>query len=279
MMYEIEYVNHLGERLDMNGAGIYIDASAFDDYAWGYNVLNGRVGGFYKEPVEIQAGCSIVSDTDALGVECRNRLYEITEKDVLARKPGRIYCNGWYLRCYVIESSKDLHWYRGSMAQYGLAILAEDPTWILEHAFRFSMDDAGDGLNFPFNFPCNFGNPGSRDQLIENPGFIQAPLRITVYGPAEDPKIVIGGNSYEVKANVKSGGSLVIDGADKTITLKDAYGNTENAFSGRRGIQREGSGSYVFQRLGQGWSSVNWDGSFAFEVTVFEQRGERRCVL
>ena len=43
--------------------------------------------------------------------------------------------------------------------------------------------------------------------------------------------------------------------------------------SGERGAGA-GSGSYVFERLRPGTSSVAWDGSFGFNLTYFQEEGE-----
>ena len=43
--------------------------------------------------------------------------------------------------------------------------------------------------------------------------------------------------------------------------------------SARRGTGK-GGGSYAFQPLTPGVSEVSWDGTFAFDLTVFEQEGE-----
>ncbi|WP_139652777.1 hypothetical protein [Raoultibacter phocaeensis] len=138
----------------------------------------------------------------------------------------------------------------------------------------FSKGDTSGGLNFPFDFPFGFALSGTGSRFVENPGFEPAPIRLTVYGPAKSPVVIIGGNRYEVNAEVKEGGRLVIDGTVKTINVEDAYGRTENVFSKRCGNQREGSGSYVFQKVDPGHQSVTWDGSFAFEVIVFERGSE-----
>ena len=276
MRKQVRYVNHLGEELNLFGDGIYCDSGETHDWEWSYQSLNGYASGFYKAQREFPLTLVIAAGSEERGLALRNRLFEIAEKDVLAKMPGAIHSDGWYMRCYVKASRKDVYWLTGAAAKYELTILADDPTWVREHTVHFTKGDTAGGMNFPFTFPFNFGSPVSGTQQIENPGFIQSPVRITVYGPASHPSVVIGGNRYEVECEVPAGGKLVIDGTEKKITVEDAYGSKENAFHLRRGNQYEGSGSYVFQRIAPGYQLVSWNGSFAFDATVYEQRGEKR---
>lgn len=276
MRKQMRYVNHLGEELNLFGDGIYCNSGETADWEWSYQELNGGIASFNRSVREFPLTMIVISDSDARGRELRNRLFATTEKDVLAKKPGAIHIDDWYMRCYVRASRKDRYWYTGEAADYELTVISDDPVWIMEHRTRFSKGDTAGGMNFPFNFPFNFGAPNAGTQQIENPGFVQSPVRITVYGPASHPSIVIGGNRYEVECEVPAGGRLVIDGIGKTITLEDAYGRKENVFSKRRGIPCEGSGSYVFQRLSPGHQAVSWDGSFAWDAIVYEQSSERR---
>lgn len=276
MKKEVRYVNHRGETVDLFGGGIYCDSGETADWEWSYQELNGGVASFYRPVREFPLTLIVVPGSEQRGFELRNRLFEVAEKDVLAKTPGALWIDGWYMRCYVRASKKDRYWYTGAAAGYEITVVSDDPVWTMEHTTSFSKGDTSGGLNFPFGFPTNFGAPSTLDNLIDNPGFSLFPVKIAVYGPASNPRIVIGGNRYEVECEVPAGGRLVIDGIGKTITLEDAYGRKDNAFSRRRGIQREGSGSYVFQRLSPGHQAVSWDGSFAWDATVYEQSSERR---
>jgi hypothetical protein len=276
MRKKVNYVNHLGETLDLHGGGIWCDSGELADWEWAAKTLNGRTAGLYREQRTIPFNLIIVGHTEQHGLELRNALFETMEKDAIVSKPGRLYVDGWYLKCIAIYSRKDLYWVTGKAAKYEIGLLADDPVWTKEHSFSMSKDGTGTGLNFPYNFPYNFAGSSKEASYINNPGIMGAPVRMTIYGPASNPYVIIGKNRYEVEAEVKSGGKLVIDGTEKTITLYDEYGNAENAFSKRRGLQRQGSGSYVFQPVAPGENLVSWNGSFAFDVVLFEQRSERR---
>lgn len=276
MRKKVSYVNHLGETLDFGGGGIWCENGEPADWEWTAKTLNGRTSGLYRKQRTIPFNLIIVGTNEQHGLELRDALFEIMEKDAIAAKPGRLYVDGWYLKCIAVSSKKDLYWLTGEVAKCEIGLLADDPVWTKEHKLSLSKDGTGTGLNFPYNFPYNFTGSSKEASYINNPGIMGAPVRMTVYGPASNPYVIVGKNRYEIEAEVKSGGKLVIDGTEKTITLYDEYGNAENAFSKRRGVQRQGSGSYVFQPVAPGENLVSWDGSFACDVVLFEQRSERR---
>ena len=276
MRKKVGYVNHLGETLDLHGGGIWCDSGELANWVWVAATLNGRTAGLYRSQRTIPFSLIIVGQTESRGLELRDALFETMEKDAIAGKPGRLYVDGWYLKCIVVYSRKDLYWVTGKAAKYELGLLADDPVWTKEHSYSLAKDGTGNGLNFPYNFQYNFAGSSKEASYVDNPGIVGAPAKITVYGPASNPHVIVGGNRYEVEAEVKSGGKLVVDGNEKTITLYDEYGNSSSVFSKRRGVQRAGSGSYVFQPVPPGENLVSWDGSFAFDIVLFEQRSERR---
>lgn len=269
----MKYVNHLGAEFDFDAPGVYTHRDAIRDYSWDITLLNGYISTARRAQASIPLEVSIVMPANEC-VDVKERLCSVLDADPLAGCTGRLYDGAWYIECVLQSSSKSLWWYDDNAAQCSLAFLAIEPVWVREHIHLYSRGDTSGGLNFPFDFPFGFNVAGLGSRLLENPGYEPSPLRLTVYGPAKSPAVVIGGNRYEVDVDVKEGGKLIIDGGRKTIVVEDVYGRKENAFSQRRGIQREDSGSYVFQRIEPGHQAVSWDGSFAFEAIAFERRSE-----
>lgn len=276
MKKSIEYVNHLGERVNLFGDGIYCDSKGLDDWSLGYSTLGGRSFGFRRSQKTLNLSLKVITKSKEEGFRARNRLFEVAEKDIMAETPGRLIYDGWYVHCWLVESEKDMYWFTGKAAEYQIKALVDDPAWVKEHELSMSKDGTGTGLNFPYNFPYNFAGSSKEASYINNPGIMGAPVRMTIYGPASNPRVIVGGNRYEVEVEVKGSGKLVIDGMGKTITLYDEYGNSSSVFSKRLGVQRQGSGSYVFQPVAPGENLVSWDRSFAFDIVLFERRSERR---
>ena len=269
----IAYVSSKGERIDFCEGGPWHAVSTdLFDMDVPYVLGNGAILGF-----------SDGARTNALGVrlkcgssEERDRLFDIITTDIANETPGTIYLGDWYSAGYVIGAAVTRwHISEGTLSA-DLGLLRTTRFWTCDHSQFLQRGDRGIGLNFPFNFPFNFWGRTANGSHVSTESAIPAPVTLTIYGPAQNPRVSIGGNAYEIEGNVVEGGKLVIDGIAKTITLLDEWGNSENAFSKRRGTQREGSGSYIFHRLPQDIHPVTWDGSFAMTITVHERREERR---
>ena len=269
----MRYLNHLGAVFDFDAPGIYTHRDALRDYSWDITLLNGRIASAKRAEVSIPIVVNFVMSPAKCNA-AKERLRAVLDADPIAGKTGRLYDGAWYVACILQSSSKALWWYGDDTARCNLSFLASEPVWIREHASSFSRGDTSGGLNFPFDFPFGFELTGDGSRFVENPGLEPSPVKLTIYGPAKSPVVIIGGNRYEVDVEVKEGGRLVIDGMSKTIDVEDMYGRKENAFSRRCGNQREGSGSYVFQKLDSGHHAVTWDGSFAFDAVVFERGSE-----
>ena len=104
----------------------------------------------------------------------------------------------------------------------------------------------------------------------------RAPLKFTIYGPAVNPAIRIDGNWYRVDLTISEGGYLVVDplAVPRAVTLVNADGSTVDAFSKARRGEGLGGGEYIFQPASAGTHEVEWDKSFGFDLTWYEEEGE-----
>ena len=72
------------------------------------------------------------------------------------------------------------------------------------------------------------------------------------------------------------GGYLVVDplATPRSVTLVAADGSTTDAFAKARRGNGSGSGEYIFQPASPGVHEVEWDRSFGFDLTWYEEEGE-----
>lgn len=272
------YVNHRGVSVNLNGDGLYIKMGETADWEVSHKELNGKISSFRNGQRTIPLIVSEVCDTEDEGFRKRDELFEVASADIEALKPGKLWIGDWYIAGYMVSSSKAAHWHTGRIAEYSIEFLTDAPLWTREHVSSFWAPNKGStgSLDYPHNYPYNYRARTVYNRVLENPGIALAPIRLVFFGPVDVPRATINGNSYEVAAPLAAGDLLVVDGMDKTATLVRNGGGVENVFGKRVGIQKEGSGSYLFQRIPPGLSSVNWSGKFGFDATVYEQRMERR---
>lgn len=132
MLDRITYINHLNEKVVFGEDGIYANYNELRNYEWDYDYENGVISNFRhtikpkKLPVEIAA----LSESD--GIQKKNRLFEIFEKDVLAEKKGRLVIGDYYYKCYITASKKSNYLFNKNRLSLELTVTSDSQFWIKE---------------------------------------------------------------------------------------------------------------------------------------------------
>lgn len=276
-MSSLKYVNHINEEIDLSSEWYLQNGDNLQSWQRSRTSLNGKT--IAITPLAQQKTFALaMSSRESNGLLLRDKLYDIVSVDADECKPGKLYMDDWYVTGYVSQSSISLHQYAQDVAMFDFVFESDDPYWTCEH--HFSSGDATNlGLDYPHDYPHDFGNALTRIE-INNPDVVPSKFKLIIQKQCSNPSITIGNNNYQVDVNLEDGELLVIDtmtdGTKKTITKKSSSGVGTNVFRYRHGIQRKGSGSYIFEPIPSGISLVNWDGTFAWDLTIYERRLQRR---
>ena len=206
-----------------------------------------------------------------------DELRRLADRDVAMATPGTLAVDGWSQRAY-ITAAEPSSISRAHMAA-DLTVVLLDGVWRKGHTVAFEQLTAtsGDGefLDLPYDLPYDLGVPSTR-RYVDVGEWGAAPLRFVVYGPCVNPAVRIDGNWYRVDVTVPDGGYLVVDplATPRSVTLVAADGSTADAFAKARRGNGLGSGEYVFQPASPGVHEVEWDRSFGFDLTWYEEEGE-----
>jgi len=250
-----------GDAISLDGPLSYVGAgSGLRSRNWNRAITNKAVRGLSlgvrEVKVEVMAYDQAADD-----------LRRAADADNSAKTPGTLTVDGeWNMRCFIVASELSEAYYEAVRLKLTLALV--DPCWWREKSRHFVTGlDAG-GIDHPYDYPHDLSFAvGSGTLDVDSPQ--GAPCSITFYGPCTNPYVVIGGNRYEVDVSVNSGYTVVIDalGSRPTVERIDNQGNRESVFSYAERDGGLGGGSYAFQPLPHGVSTVEWSGAFAFDVT------------
>lgn len=282
MLEKIKFVNHIREEISWGEQGIYINSNDLHDYSWDFTSDNNRISSFNKGVVTKAVPIIICCSSEDEGIEVRNRLLEISEKDVLAVQHGKIIIGDYYLKCYVTGSKKSNYLLSKKYMETTLTVATDYPQWIKETLISFRMngeviseaEETGSGkrnLDYQVDFPYDYMSE-MKGKTLDNTGFTGVNFRLTVYGAAINPVIYMGGHCYQVDCHIEENEYLTIDSITKTILLTKQDGTVENHFHHRN---RE---SYIFEKIPPGINIVNWDHTFGFDVIMFEERSEPKWI-
>lgn len=270
MLEKLIYKNHVNESLEFGSGGLYVNQNDLRDFAWEITSKNDRISGFKKGIVSKTLPIIIKTDTVAEGIQLRNRLFEVAEKDVLAVKHGRIIIGDYYLKCFITESKKSNYLINKGYMTIEVVVTTDFPHWIKETTTQFNyFATVSEGANLDYNrdFPSDYASNMLGTTLV-NTNFVPTNFVLRIYGACNSPAVTIVGHKYAVNVNLGANEYLTIDSVNKTITKTGASGITENCFNLR---DRD---SYIFEKIPVGNLNVSASGDFKFDVTLLEERSE-----
>lgn len=268
-LIKLQYRNHLNETVDVGTGGIYAGSSNLRDYKWEVTKRGNKISALSRKVTERKLPLIIAAATEAEANSIRNRLMEVTEKDVLAMQPGRIIIGDYYYRCYVTQSTKKKYNHSARHLVVELVLTTDKPVWLKETASVFSPQAATayEYLDSPYDYAIDYA-PSIAAQQLNNTGFTDSDFCLMLLGPCENPSVTINGHVYQVNASAESGEYITVDSSEKTIVLTAVDGTQTNLFNSRN------KKSYIFEKIPAGVNAVLWDGSFCFIVVLLEERSE-----
>ena len=272
MLENFIFENHLGQKLIGLENGVYLNSNDLRDYSWNYDTLNGRISRFYKSMKNRKIPLIVYCDSDEKAVDIKNRLFELSETDIEAKKPGKIYIGDYYLNGYITESKKSDYNLKKRLCRIELTFTSEDDKWysMKKHTFVSGDDEAisiGGNTDYPYDYALPLKGRNIVCDTVNKSAF-----QLLIYGEAVNPSVIIGGHTYAINGSVGKGETLLIDSLTKTITLTTAYGTQINWFDKRNREQ------YIFEPIPAGQNAVSWLGTFGFDLTVIEQRSEPKWI-
>ncbi len=273
MLEKFKYINHIGEVLEFGKAPLFVNENDLRNFSWVVDTMNDKISGFSKGIVSKTIPIIIKCNSKAEGLAMRDHLFEVFEKDIIAKQYGKIVVGDYYLRCFVTDSSKSGYLTSAEYMELELVIQTDLPNWAREITTNFLTTSTDEGfLDFPYDFPYDFKNGLSVGEVY-NAGLISTDFKITIYGVVVNPVIYIGNHEYSVNVEVAKGEYLTIDSVQKTIILTKNNGTKVNCFNLRN------RSSYIFQKIPSGVSTVaTGDVDFSFSITLLEDRSEPRWI-
>lgn len=272
MLEKFKYENHLGEVLEFGADSLFANENDLRDFSWSVTSANDKISGFKKGIVTKTIPIIMKCKTSAEGVALRNRIFEVFEKDVLAKRHGRIIIGDYYLKCFVTDNTKSGYLIKNDLMHLGIKVQTDFPEWVKETTILFRPDSTSEGenafLDFPFDFPFDFRN-GLSTGTLTNPAFVSSNFRIVIYGAVSSPVIFIGNHKYAANVDIATGEYLTIDSTEKTVVLTKNNGQKVNCFNLRD------KDSYVFEKIPSGQNAVtSTNEGISFDVVLLDERSE-----
>lgn len=267
MHEKIKYINHLGEIIEFGSGDYFINESELHDYSWSYSSDNDVVTDFQRT-VTSKSLPIIISGKN--NKELKNKFFATVEVDVLTAQKGALWYGDYYYSCYVTQSKKsDYINYDGSLT-VNLTVTTDTPYWLREITTKFRTESGGtDVLQYPKQYPYKYTDYNERCTVTNNT-LAAAPFQLIIYGPCENPEILVGSQKYKVNVKLTAGEYLILTAVEKnkTIVKIGIDGTQTNCFNNREKTIN------VFAPIPNGTFDVSWSGNFVFDLIVYDRRSE-----
>lgn len=270
MLEKMTYENHLGEKLEFGTFPLFVNYNDLRDFAWEITSKNDRIASFRKGIVTKSLPVIVNCKSEDEGFAIRNRIFEVTEKDVLAEQHGRIIIGDYYLKCFITGSRKTDYLISNGYMTLEMTVQTDFPAWVKETGINLRKGTEADiaFLDYPIGFMHDYMNVQCNGTVV-NPNFMPSNFRMVIYGEVINPTLFIGGHKYNVDVELLTGEYLTIDSANKTIVLTRYNGEKVNCFSKRN------RDSYVFEKIPTGGNLVTMPNeSMNVDITLLDERSE-----
>ena len=274
----IVYENSAGEQIRLDRQGFYADEGTLHDFVWDYNYSGypdgsgGSISLFSRHEKTKRFDVSAHGYSSAETEDLLNRLHNITEYDVRQKSPGKLWLNNQYLSCYVVNSEiikKSKHLF---FVTKRLTILPIIPYWCMDVTKNFIKGGASSvspyGKKYNGRYPYKYGTGYSQTVLDNTVGSWETPMILTIYGPAVNPSLSIGGNTYTLNTTLAANERAVIDQLRKKIYKIGTTGSRSNLFNTRDKTND------IFKYAPIGMVPVLYNGDYSFDITLVHQRSE-----
>ena len=276
-MREIYYINSRGDRINLDRWPYRIKNTDIQSWEWDYDAVNiGSVGGkisrVFRNVAEKTVTVTVCTQNGnpAQKLQDLKVLYEGLEYDTAVGNMGKFYIGQEYMQCIFIESHKTTSEDIPNAVDIEYTVVSPYPMWCHEETINFyeyRTQVGENGLNYPYNYPYNYTANLSQNYL-DNTNYRPNDFEMVIYGPINDPSVIIGDTTYALNADIGSGEYAVINSREKTAYKVGNNGVITNLFNSRSKNQS------IFTKIPAGKNQVIYSGVFAFLITLFHERSE-----
>lgn len=290
---KLYYENSLGTRIDLSGDIYQMDVETLLDYSWkydetSYNNTNSKISRFYRNSQDKPVTITVYADSpDELLTNMEN-FYKVTEQDVVSNMSGVLILylselEQYSFECFLTDVDNEI-WHKKIQFMNGKYAMNKQvtfhspyPFWVREVFKQFlptgREESESDFLDYPYNYPYDYlpNAGGIRTWVVDH--FSASQFIMRMYGPAENPRLLVNGYPYQILDSLEQNEWFVIDSRSNTVLKRLSNGTWENAFDSRNKVNS------VFEPIPSGQLTLTWSGTFGFDIRLFLERSQPRWLF
>lgn len=280
---EIYYVNHKDQKIDFMNGNYDIEKSSLFSHEWEYETQT--LSRFGEKITQLSKKAQKKDLTVHVGnhglVSCEkayNQLLDITEADNFEIKPGKLYVDNSYLKCFVVTSEPKYFVPGIKTISCELGLIASYPFWITEQHVKISAISDNEtseetGVKtYPYTYSYKYPSLKTETNVYVD-HYTESDFKLTVYGPTTSVLININGYPYEVMYPLEAGEYMVIDSRpftpkEEKLYVVRANGTRENIFH-YRSVEHS-----VFKKIPPGTIKIDYPRNYGVDLIIYKERSE-----
>ena len=239
-----------------------------------------KIIGFENEKIKQYQIPLYISALGAEGVELRNRVHEVFERDIDyknnnpdTQESGKLFIGDYYLKCFISGSAPSGYLRNNKILKKQLTVTTDSPVWVKEDNYLFlSVDTLDSEKRYAYKYPYIYNKAIYRAQYLLNPNVKSANFKIVFEALTgfviSNPYILIGENTYRFNITLNEGEKLIINSKSKSITFVDSNGREIDALYARD------KSSDVFKKIQKGKNLISVSAYTRVHLTLFSERSE-----
>lgn len=272
----LRYVASSGRSYNLRSDTLRTRSSAnFHKWSWDVDAVSlkhgTRVTAFTRPAAVYEATLSLFGaskEKQAL----LEALHDDFELDIRNLTPGRLIWNEYYIECFAISSTMKPD-DSNMIVDNTVSFYCPHPFWIKEETKSFYAQVSSEEetfLDYPFDYPYDYSSRRSGSATWQTGFPFKSDFKMVIYGPVENPRVVINGHAYQIMDVLGASEHVVIDSKQGTIEKTTASGQKVNAFDLRNKAES------VFEQIPKKTLQISWPATFGFDLTLYEERSEPR---
>lgn len=256
MRDEVKYVNHKGQTINLNGDGVFSNYKEAFSYAYelrnGKNIITEK--SFEMLMIAIGGGNTI------------NKIIDIFSADTINNQYGKLYINGWYIRCRHVGLPAVVA-YDEERTKVSLSFYAPSFEFTKGRLITLSEEitSTEEFLDFPFGFAFDLSGMNVVKGTFINEQAFPADFILKFKAQSDSVDILIGDNSYIVNESVNANETFVINTEEKQVYKEGDYGRI-NLFD------KTSDSCDIFAKIPSGEQTTSWVGNFSISLLLLEHR-------
>lgn len=275
----LTYTSDNGISFPLVAEKMYLKDASFHEYDYTPEKVSYKYGDllklFTKDALKYKAKIAF-SGSETERQRSIEQIHDAWEHDILTQHAGKLTWNGYEIDCYFI-SSKVYSNESNTRTYNDVVIYCPYPFWLRETLYRIETTGGGsviDGLDFPFDLPCDLGFGGYR-KVIPFDTTVPLDFRMVIYGEVIDPSLYINGHLYEATITIPQNGKLTISSVEKNdrekaMTITYPSGTEASVLYARN------RDSYIFEPItpSNGQVIVSSSQTMTIDLYLVEKRSE-----